>query len=634
MPFGLGSAFGKLNVVISANTDQLKKGFTEANKSVNKFANEAKRTGGTIKGLIKGFTILAGAIGAVSLALSKLTKDFIAYGVSIDKMVKTTGLAAETLSGLKFAADQEHTSIEVLNKGILNLAKTMDFAGRGTNDYSRAFESLGIRITEADGTLRSVEEVFFELADAIKNSTNWTKTMADAQNLLGRAGKDAVAFFKLGSETIKDYIKEAKRLGITVTDLEAKQLKALDDEMTTIRASFRGMGFNIARVAIPALKSIIPVIKDQVIPVISTLITKIGDFFKMFATERGKLLRSAIHAAELDMGKLSVEITKFLETGEGDWDALVNRFEIARNNVGVFKDMLENLNTTYETTIDYTEDLTDDIDDTITSLSGEIVKLDFATDAWAKYWDEKTGWRKRKEISLAAGVTKDIEDEIIVLHDAHVKAWMENQEEIAAANEAFVGDMQASFSFFFQDILTQTKKSSDIIKDFFKSIRDAFFKMLADMAAKRLFASIFGAAIGGGSAGGFGLFQGLGMLFQGIRGKKYGGFATGESLPKLKEPVHAQRGLVTKGVGPIPAILHPDEAVLPRNFIGDFFKMASERLFSGLQIPQMPTPAMAAPTINIYVPQNSVIDDPAFWRNLYRTKIQPAMTNTASGRVR
>ena len=161
--------------------------------------------------------------------------------------------------------------------------------------------------------------------------------------------------------------------------------------------------------------------------------------------------------------------------------------------------------------------------------------------------------------------------------------------------------------------------------------------MIADMMAKLAMAGLFkflGALTG--ASGFFGFLGGsMGLPFF-----KEGGIARSgaKSLPEIPQ---AQHGLMTKGRGPIPAILHPDEVVLPLGYIREFFGRMSERLFRNIAMspfPAVPVPALAgagrsgAVNINLNIGAGN-FDDPSYWRNLFRTKIKPAMEDVNYGRM-
>lgn len=139
-------------------------------------------------------------------------------------------------------------------------------------------------------------------------------------------------------------------------------------------------------------------------------------------------------------------------------------------------------------------------------------------------------------------------------------------------------------------------------------------------SAKGSFMSGFMGKAGGAAFGGI-----LGGLFD------KGGFAGlgAGSLPKIPQ---AAKGMVTYGTKPIPAILHPNEVVLPMNYLKDFFGTMGERLFSRSIVPSIRGGGGSTATINLYVGAGN-FDDPSYWRKLYRTRIKPAMEECSYGRV-
>ncbi len=108
-----------------------------------------------INGVVANLNKASGAftqVGAVASAAgaaitgSLMAATFAAknYGEAVDKIVKTTGVSAEAVQGLGFAAEQEHASLEALGGGLRRLSRTMEAAARGSLEARRPFEALGV----------------------------------------------------------------------------------------------------------------------------------------------------------------------------------------------------------------------------------------------------------------------------------------------------------------------------------------------------------------------------------------------------------------------------------------------------------------------------------------------------------
>lgn len=241
-------SLGELFVEIGARTGKLKKGFGEATQKLQKFGRQAMKIGAA----------MTAAGTAVSLALGKITKDTIEYGVKLDKLRKTVDATAEELSGLGYAAEQEHASFETLGKGLTILSKYMHYAEQGMATYKREFDAMGISVTDSEGRLRSAHDVFLDMADWMHTSgAPETEKTAVAFTLLGRSGKELIPMLKTGREHIKALSTEAKDLGITMDDKTAAAMKALSDEITKAKKGLRGIALEIGSTLAPILGKLV-----------------------------------------------------------------------------------------------------------------------------------------------------------------------------------------------------------------------------------------------------------------------------------------------------------------------------------------------------------------------------------------
>src|SRR6185503_4850919 len=69
----------------------------------------------------------------------------------------------------------------------------------------------------------SVKDVFFQLADFMKNSGDDALNTALSYRLLGRGvGQDVVEAMKQGSAALKEYMSNLERLGLVLTDTDKK----------------------------------------------------------------------------------------------------------------------------------------------------------------------------------------------------------------------------------------------------------------------------------------------------------------------------------------------------------------------------------------------------------------------------
>ena len=232
-----GNAF----VTIGAKLDPLTKALKQANDKINETGKNFVKVGGQIT-----------AAGVAMLAPFALAaKKFASTGDEIAKMSRRTGVATETLSQWAFAAQLSGADAGVLEKALRGMARNMFDASRGTGEMMSALETLNVEY----GTLSklSPEQQFLALGDALKGVEDPSIKAGIAMKVFGRAGSQLIPLFDEGSEKIKEYGKEARRLGITMDAETAQKAEILTDSMFKVDQALFGVVLTIGSQLAPVL---------------------------------------------------------------------------------------------------------------------------------------------------------------------------------------------------------------------------------------------------------------------------------------------------------------------------------------------------------------------------------------------
>ena len=246
---------GKADVLIDIKGDQknLDKAIAKSNSGLKGMAKDAKASG---MALAKMAAVGVAALGTMTYAAWNVTKGFKDYGVELDKTNKITGIGADKISQIAYAAEQEHASIEDLQTGWRRLSKAMSDADEGLAESVRSFDNIGVSIHDATGQLKSLDVMTLEVADALKGMTNDTQKAALAQEIFGRSGMNLIPFFELGSDGIHDLMLESKSLGNVWTDEMAAGAKLFDDKLTALGYSFKAVKWQIGNALMPEFEKI------------------------------------------------------------------------------------------------------------------------------------------------------------------------------------------------------------------------------------------------------------------------------------------------------------------------------------------------------------------------------------------
>lgn len=126
-----------------------------------------------------------------------------------------TGLSTRTLAGLKLAAEGSGDTLDDLMSSLQRLPKTIVDVASGTGSAGAAFEALGVSATDANGKLRSADDVIRDLLDGLAKVEDPTQRAALATIAFGKSGTSLLQ--ALGDPTALDhFVDQAERFGTDV----------------------------------------------------------------------------------------------------------------------------------------------------------------------------------------------------------------------------------------------------------------------------------------------------------------------------------------------------------------------------------------------------------------------------------
>ena len=187
-----------------------------------------------------GFVALAVAIAKAEKALIAMTKESAAFADNIITLSMQTGQTTEQLQEFSYATELIDVSVDTLQGSLTKLTNNMQDTINGTGNAKASFEALGISVTDADGNMRSANDVFYETIDALGDVKNETERDAMAMDIFGRSAQDLNPLIIQGSETLKAYAQEAHNVGYVLDDEALSALGAVDDAYQRLQKSQEG----------------------------------------------------------------------------------------------------------------------------------------------------------------------------------------------------------------------------------------------------------------------------------------------------------------------------------------------------------------------------------------------------------
>jgi hypothetical protein len=240
-----------------------------------RLAGAAKGVAGIAASL--GTAAVAGGIGLIVSGMSAAAASvwrFSEAAAGIDDIAQRTGASAESLSQLRYAAEQSGANLEAVEKGMRKLGDVTTQAAGGSKSAAAALASVGLSAEQL--LAMPVEDRFLAVAQGISQIQDPAAQASVAMDLLGKSGADLVPMMADGAGGIRALMAEADKLGMTISGEQAKAAAAFDDKWQGLVATLRNASNIIAVAVLPYLSQMIDMVMATW-PAIQTLATLVGE---------------------------------------------------------------------------------------------------------------------------------------------------------------------------------------------------------------------------------------------------------------------------------------------------------------------------------------------------------------------
>lgn len=238
--------------------DTTKTAFDKIKESTDKVAKGAKNVADKTKALSAAGAAVAGGLIASSGSAIKTADDLATLSAR-------TGISTDTLQKFAYASDMVDVSTEELAGAISKMKKQM-------GDAPQVFEALGISVTNADGSYRSLEEVFFESLGALSQIGGETERDLAAMDLFGKSADTLATIIDDGGANLQAYGEKAQELGLILSEDTITKLTATGDKIDETKARATA---TIAEVGATLLETLAPTI-DLIVEKIGEVLTWLG----------------------------------------------------------------------------------------------------------------------------------------------------------------------------------------------------------------------------------------------------------------------------------------------------------------------------------------------------------------------
>lgn len=191
--------------------------------------------------LAGGFAAVATAIVKAEKALISMTKEAASNADDLLTLDSVTGMTTDSVQELNYMADLTDVSMDRIKDSLKETTNKMQEAATGTGTAYEAYQKLGVEITNADGSMRSAQDVFYDTIDALGDMKNQTERDALAMDLMSESAQELNPMIELGSGKLREYAQEAHDMGYVLDNDALKSLQAVDDAYSRLQNTQEGV---------------------------------------------------------------------------------------------------------------------------------------------------------------------------------------------------------------------------------------------------------------------------------------------------------------------------------------------------------------------------------------------------------
>lgn len=214
---------------------------------------------------------LAGAAFA-GRALLGFTKGLIEAGDELDKTTQQLGVSVAALQEFRFAGERLGAPVVQIDKAFSRLNQRAVEVGQGMMETKRNFDQLGVSVTNQDGSLKTAEQLFLDVAAGAAAIENPTKSSGLLLRLFGDEARSLIPLLRGGREGIEELRKEFRELGGGFSEDVVSQAAEAQDNIARLQATFAGLKSNLAVQFLP--------IVDRLIQGFTSTVKAIGNVVK------------------------------------------------------------------------------------------------------------------------------------------------------------------------------------------------------------------------------------------------------------------------------------------------------------------------------------------------------------------
>lgn len=237
------------------------------NVTAQKISATAEKMGAGLSKAADKTRGLSMAAGGALVALGGAAYKAAQSADDLNTLAKQTGFTTAQLQKMQYAAERIDVPMETITSAAAKMTKQL-------SSSESKFTDLGVATRNADGSFRSVNNIFNDTVQALSEIPNETERDAAAMEIFGKSANELAGVIDDGGASLRALGEEAENLGVIIPQDQLDAANQLNDEIDKLKAegmgTFAALGTEVVEMVLPYIPKVAEAI-EQVLKFIKEL---------------------------------------------------------------------------------------------------------------------------------------------------------------------------------------------------------------------------------------------------------------------------------------------------------------------------------------------------------------------------
>ena len=219
---------------------ELQREIVKTEQSLKTLESQAAKSNATLSKIGNTAANVANKTKVVSTAAAGLLGAGVAGAVNVGKkadelntLAKQTGLTTSELQKMEYASELVDVSVESITGSMRKMTKNMNSTSAEVNE---AWQTLGVSLTNIDGSARGVSDVFYDTLEALSKVGNETERDQLAMSIFGKSANELAGIVDDGGAALKKLGQEAEDAGLIMSQDAVDGANEFNDVIDKMKA--------------------------------------------------------------------------------------------------------------------------------------------------------------------------------------------------------------------------------------------------------------------------------------------------------------------------------------------------------------------------------------------------------------